>query len=145
MRIRVVNNHTGVNIQEKETINLVRFISKDEGLAESAEEINIIFVNDDYLRQLHRDFLNDDSYTDVMSFNLNEDNSIEGEIYISLDRARHYANEFNVSLSSEIARLIIHGILHFKGYDDDTEDGKLKMHELENVYLDKYSGKVNLL
>ena len=145
MRIRVVNNHSRVNIQEKEAINLVRFISKDEGISGSAKEISIIFVDDDYLRQLHSDFLNDDSYTDVMSFNLNENDQIEGEIYISLDHARHYANEFNVSFSSEIARLIIHGILHLKGYDDHTEDGKQEMHELENDYLDKYSGKVNLL
>jgi rRNA maturation RNase YbeY len=141
----VVNNHTGVNIQEKEAINLVRFISKDEGIVESAEEINIIFVNDDYLRRLHKDFLNDDSYTDVMSFNLNEDDQIEGEIYISVDRAKYHANEFNISFSSEIARLIIHGILHLKGYDDATEDQKKEMHELENDYLEKYLGSVNLL
>jgi rRNA maturation RNase YbeY len=145
MQIRVINNHPGVKIQKKEVNNLVRLISKDEGIIEAAKEISIIFVDDDYLRKLHKDYLNDDSYTDVMSFNLNDDDQIEGEIYISVDRAKHHANKFNVSDSSEIARLIIHGILHLKGYDDATEDQKQEMHELENAYLERYPGSFNLL
>lgn len=144
MQIKVINNHSNIKIQTKEVNKLAYVILKDEGI-ETTNEISIIFVDDDYLRKLHNDYLNDDSYTDVMSFNLSEDEQVEGEIYISLDRALHYANEFGVTFGSEIARLIIHGILHLKGYDDATEDQKKEMHEMEDDYLDKYSRLINLL
>lgn len=145
MKIKAINSNSRLKIKRNKVIDLARCILKDEGIIPATNEISIIFVDDEFLRKLHKDYLNDDSYTDVMSFNLSEDEQIDGEIYISLDRAQHYATKFGVTFGSEVTRLIIHGILHLKGYDDATEDQKKEMHDLENAYLEKYSGLINLL
>lgn len=97
--------------------------------------LNIVFVDDEYLKSLHRQFLNDDTYTDVMTFNLSETGAIDGEIYISADRAKENAQKYQVSFADEIARLVIHGLLHLKGHDDRTDAGRRQMHQLENKYL----------
>ncbi len=100
-------------------------------------ELRIIFVDDEHLRRLHRDFLDDDTYTDVMTFNLGSEQAIEGEIYISVDRARVHAREFRVPLEEELVRLIIHGLLHLKGYDDQTPPERARMRTRENEHLKK--------
>jgi probable rRNA maturation factor len=143
MQINVINDHKSITINEQDVTNLAKSVIKDETL--SANDISIIFVHDDYLRKLHKDYLKDDSPTDVMSFNLGENDQIEGEIYISLDRARIHAAEFNVSLDSEIARLIIHGLLHLKGFDDQTDAQQNQMRQKEDQYLKEYSESLYLL
>jgi rRNA maturation RNase YbeY len=70
---------------------------------------------------------------------------VEGEIYISADRADIHAREFEVSLGEEIGRLIIHGMLHLKGYDDQTENERQEMQQKEDFYLQKYRELVALL
>lgn len=136
MQINVINDHQKITINEQDVTKLAKSVIKDEKIA--VNEISIIFVHDEYLRKLHKDYLKDDSPTDVMSFNLGENDRIEGEIYISLDRAKIHAAEFNVSLDSEIARLIIHGLLHLKGYDDQTDVQRNQMRQKENQYLMEY-------
>ena len=99
------------------------------------EDLSIIWVTDDYLRQLHIDYLDDPTYTDVMTFNYGEENTIDGELYISIDRAKEHADKFRVSLEEELSRLIIHGLLHIAGYDDHSDVEKKVMREKENYYL----------
>ncbi len=100
-----------------------------------ASEISVILVDDEYLRRLHREYLNDDRYTDVMTFNLSDGGEVEGEIYISVDRAQVQAKQYQVSVSEEVARLVIHGLLHLKGYDDATLAERQQMHQQENHLL----------
>lgn len=100
--------------------------------------IHIITIDDEYLKSLHRQFLNEDTYTDVMTFYMEEDDEIDGEIYISIDRASQNAKHYHVELSEEIARLIIHGLLHLKGYDDKDKSDKQQMHFLEDKFLKHY-------
>ena len=103
--------------------------------------INIIISDDEFLRKLKKDFFDVDAYTDVISFNLeDEGKNIDGEIYISWDRINDNANKYKQTVNSELKRIIIHGILHLLGYDDQTKQEKLMMTELENKYLKINSG-----
>ena len=100
--------------------------------------MNIILVDDEYLRSLHRQFLQKDSYTDVMTFPIEEEEDREAEIYISLDRAQINAKHFDVQIEKEVARLIIHGLLHLKGYDDKDKISRAEMRREEDRLLKIY-------
>jgi len=143
IKINISNNYPHFQIQNSAATALVKHVLRDEGLA--APEISVILIDDEYLRKLHRDFLNDDTFTDVMTFNLGGEDDIEGEIYISVDRAKRYAMEFNVLPEEEIARLIIHGLLHLNGFDDQTVEEREKMREMEAFYLRKYAQNIREL
>jgi len=97
--------------------------------------LDIILINDEQLRELHKKYLNDDSYTDVMTFNTGDKNNIEGEIYISVERAAVQAKQYKVSLQEELARLVIHGCLHLAGYDDKETTSLARMKHKENLYV----------
>jgi rRNA maturation RNase YbeY len=95
--------------------------------------LDIIFTSDSYLQQLHKDFFDLDTKTDVITFHLNDSpDEIEGEIYISLERAVDNSKQYKVSSEIEICRLIIHGCLHLAGYNDQNESDLFKMKEEEN-------------
>ncbi len=111
----------------KETIEKEKVIPGD---------IQYIFCSDEYLLEVNRKFLNHDYYTDIVTFPLSEkDEIITGEIYISVDRIKENAGINNVDFENELARVIIHGVLHLIGYDDLNEDEKREMRAKENYYL----------
>ncbi|AUS05139.1 rRNA maturation RNase YbeY [Pseudotamlana carrageenivorans] len=101
------------------------------------EEINYIFCTDDYLYDLNVEFLNHDTLTDIISFDYSIGKIIQGDIYISVDRVRDNALEYNVDFDEEMCRVIIHGILHYCGYKDKTDDEAKLMREKENFYLSR--------
>jgi probable rRNA maturation factor len=99
-------------------------------------EIHYIFVSDDRLLEINRQFLQHDYYTDIITFPLSERGQpISGEIYISVDRVRENAREFGSSLKDELLRVIFHGALHLCGYSDKTSPQLGKMRQLEDKYL----------
>ena len=100
--------------------------------------ITLIFGKDELLTQLKKKYFGKNHLTDVISFRLNDksEQQIEGEIYISLPRAKENALKFDVPFEKEIARLIIHGSLHLIGYTDDTSGSKNEMTHLEDRYLE---------
>ena len=87
-------------------------------------KINIIFCNNDKLNSFKKEYFNDDALTDIITFPIKNDNDLEAEIYISIEMAKINAEKFNVSLNNELSRLIVHGVLHLIGFNDDTEDSK---------------------
>ena len=87
-------------------------------------KINIIFCNNDKLNSFKQEYFNDDALTDIITFPIKNDNDLEAEIYISIEMAKINAEKFNVSLNNELSRLIVHGVLHLIGFNDDTEDSK---------------------
>ncbi len=129
-------NDTESAIDTLEYQPLVESFLQEQQLA--ASEISIIIVSDEYLRNLHKQYLNDDTETDVMTFNLGEGEQVEGEIYISYDRAKEQAREFDVDVKTEVARLVIHGLLHLKGYNDSTIEERREMRQLEDEFLPRY-------
>jgi probable rRNA maturation factor len=100
--------------------------------------INVIFVTDSRIRKLHKAYLSQDSETDVITFNLNENGAIEGEIYISAQRAEAQAKEYHVPMIQEIFRLVIHGCLHLAGYTDQDELQRRRMKRKENALTNSY-------
>ncbi len=89
-------------------------------------EISFILCDDKYLLKINQDFLNHDTYTDIISFDNSLGNQLNGDIFISVERVKENAVEFNVKEEEEMRRVIIHGILHFCGYKDkSTEEEKL--------------------
>jgi len=99
-------------------------------------ELRIIFTDDEQIHVLNRNYLKHDYPTDVISFPIEEEGSfIEGEIYIGLDRAAEQAKEYGIAFAIEILRLIIHGVLHLVGYDDQTARQRKIMTQKENEYL----------
>ena len=100
-------------------------------------EINYIFCSDDYLHKINLDFLEHDTLTDIISFDYTVGKELHGDIYISVDRVKENALEFKVSFEDEIARVIIHGVLHYCGYKDKSDDDEKLMRSKEDYYLGK--------
>lgn len=98
--------------------------------------LSIILVDDKKIRELNRRFLQSDRPTDVMAFPLeDEDTGVWGEVYVNGDLAREQASIYGVSFEEELARLIVHGVLHLLGYDDGDENSREEMREREDHYL----------
>lgn len=101
-------------------------------------EINYIFCDDEYLHKLNVEFLQHDTLTDIISFDNTLGNLISGDIYISIERVTDNAKDFNVSFLDELHRVMIHGVLHYMGYKDKSEEEKLKMRNAENMALSRF-------
>ncbi|MCR9249042.1 MAG: rRNA maturation RNase YbeY [bacterium] len=103
---------------------------------QSLEEINYIFCSDSYLLNINQEYLNHDTFTDIVTFNNSEEsNKIESDIFISIDRIKENANSYNKSFEHELYRVMIHGVLHLLGFDDKTEEEKSVMREKEEACL----------
>lgn len=98
-------------------------------------QIDIVLVNDTHIRKLHKKWFGTGTATDVITFPIEPEPPILGEVYISVDTARKQANDYGVSLTNELCRLAVHGTLHLAGYDDATETDRHSMHVLENRYI----------
>jgi len=134
IRIQVFNAHPGYKRRHDGIITLLRRVLRCEVVTDVT--INIIFVNDRRMIKLNTQYLGHAYTTDVVSFPLSDEKKIiEGEVYVNLDQARRQAKEYSVSISEEIARLVVHGALHLAGYDDGTARKKEKMTKRENLYL----------
>jgi len=97
--------------------------------------LNFIFCTDEYLHKINVEYLNHDTYTDVITFPYSEGDIIEGDIFISVERIRENAESFKVDFESELSRVMIHGVLHLLGFGDKTPEDKILMTQKENEYL----------
>ena len=98
-------------------------------------ELTFIFCSDAYLLSINQEYLNHNTYTDIITFNNSEDDRIIGDIFISLERVHENALRFKVSEQDELHRVMIHGTLHLLGYTDKGKDAKALMTSKENYYL----------
>ncbi len=102
-------------------------------------ELNYIFCDDAYLLQINKQFLNHDTLTDIITFDLSDsDDVLSGEIYISTDRVKENADKFGVSYNEELHRVIFHGALHLCGFKDKSGADKKIMREQEDICLSVY-------
>lgn len=99
------------------------------------DEINYVFCDDDYLHKLNVEFLDHDTLTDVISFDYCVGKTLQGDIFISVERVADNAKDFKVEFESELHRVIVHGILHYCGYKDKTEADATEMRNKENEAL----------
>jgi probable rRNA maturation factor len=101
-------------------------------------DISIIFCSDDYLLNINQTYLNHDYYTDIITFNYNNGVIISGDIFISVDTVRINSVEFNTTEHEEFLRVIIHGILHLLGFDDQNEFEIKEMRSNENLAIENF-------
>lgn len=98
-------------------------------------EIAFIFVNDEKILELNKQYLKHDYYTDIITFDYSEVNLISGDIFISLDTVKSNSDELNIDYKHELHRILIHGILHLCGQGDKTPELRAIMTEKENMAL----------
>ena len=107
----------------------------------SLQSIDIIFCSDEYLLEINKQHLQHDFYTDIITFDLSESsaNPITGELYISIDRVKDNAALRDEKFSTELLRVIFHGVLHLCGFKDKTKSDIKTMREKEDEYLGLYN------
>lgn len=134
-RIHYFSEDTAFNLKDKRKIN--SWIKKTIELESfNPGDINFIFCSDSYLLKLNQEYLNHHTLTDIITFDSSEEeNTISGDIFISIDRIKENAENLNVHFTTELHRVIIHGILHLCGYTDKSKDEKTAMREKEDHYL----------
>ena len=98
-------------------------------------ELTYIFCNDEKILEINIQFLNHNFYTDIITFDYNEGDKISGDIFISLDTVLSNSQKYNIKFKDELHRVIIHGVLHLCGIDDQSEGEKPAMREAENKAL----------
>jgi probable rRNA maturation factor len=123
----------------KERLNRKRWLTK---IATNAgfkiKELNYVFCSDEYLRQMNRDYLKHDTYTDIITFdNSEKKDDIEGDIFVSIDRVRENAKTHTQEVETELNRVLAHGLLHLMGYKDKTqkEAALMRLKEEESIKL----------
>lgn len=103
-------------------------------LSENKKEgdINYIFCDDEYILEINRQYLDHDYYTDIISFDYSVGNELNGDIFVSIERVKENATDFNATFDDELKRVIIHGILHYCGYKDNSEEDEALMRSKED-------------
>ncbi len=98
-------------------------------------ELNYIFCSDQYLLQINQEYLNHDTFTDIVTFNYVENNVISGDLFISIDRVKENSVEVKSTYSQELNRILIHGVLHLIGYNDISTKEAQEIRAKEDFYL----------
>jgi probable rRNA maturation factor len=102
-------------------------------------DIAMVFCSDKYLLTVNQNYLSHDYYTDIITFDYSEGIILSGDLLISIDRVKENARLYSVEFSNELDRVILHGILHLMGYNDDNTDNLKAMREREDHYLNERS------
>lgn len=129
------NVHSGLKRKQVVKAWLKKVIEQDK---KKEGEINIVFTDDEHLRDINKKFLSREYYTDIITFNYSEKPGVSGDIFISLERVKENARTFKETETRELLRVIVHGILHLIGYRDSTMEEKRRMREKENACLELF-------
>jgi rRNA maturation RNase YbeY len=119
---------------------IARWLSRVIKLEHCKEgDINYIFCDDQYLHKLNLEYLNHDTLTDIISFDYSVGKELHGDVFISIERVLENAEMFKQAFEDELKRVMVHGVLHYCGYKDKSEDETKTMREKENYYLNLYT------
>ena len=105
-------------------------------------ELGYVFCSDEYLIKINQQYLNHNTYTDIITFDYCEGVLINGEIYISTDRIKENAANYKVEFHTELLRVMVHGLLHLIGYPDKSDDDKKIMRSKEDFYIKKFKSNI---
>jgi len=134
----MINFYTETNFcheHEKEYLSWIEKCIKDKDFTFS--ELNYIFVDDVYLHKMNMEYLDHDTYTDIITFDYSVGKELSSDMYISVDRIRENSEKFNTDFYNELARVMIHGVLHLMKFNDKTEEEIKEMRSQEQQCLDK--------
>ncbi|WP_281636796.1 rRNA maturation RNase YbeY [Flavobacterium marginilacus] len=98
----------------------------------SEGEINYIFCDDEYLHKINLEYLNHDTLTDIISFDYTMGNEISGDIFVSIERVLDNSKDYNTNFEDELKRVLVHGVLHYCGYKDKSEEDEALMRSKED-------------
>ncbi|PWG82631.1 rRNA maturation RNase YbeY [Pararcticibacter amylolyticus] len=134
-KISFFSEDTDFTLKQKTNIRTwINTVITTEG--KNSGYLNLIFCSDNYLLNINQQYLNHDTYTDIITFDSSEEEDrIEGDVFISIDRVRENASNFGILEKDEIHRVIVHGILHLLGYKDKSKNDKDLMTSKEDYYL----------
>ena len=118
---------------EAAVTNCIKALVKQE--LREIGDITIVFCDDNYLHKINLEFLDHDTYTDIITFDYSVGNEIISEIYVSVDRVSENAKKYKQTFENEIHRVMVHGVLHLCGYKDKLAEDKQIMRDKENHYL----------
>jgi len=125
-------------IKRKDTTAWIKAVAQTYG--KKVGEVGYMFVNDDKILEINNEYLGHDYYTDVITFDYDEDDVVNGDIVISLDTVRTNAELFDKAYEDELYRVIIHGILHLCGLNDKGPGEREIMEKAENKALEMRNG-----
>jgi probable rRNA maturation factor len=135
----IIFNNEDITFKLKNKLLLKQWITLTiEKKKRKTGELNFIFCSDDYLLNINKQYLNHDTYTDIITFDYSKEDTklpVSGDIYISIDRIKENAGKFSKTFENELQRVIIHGVLHLLGYKDKTKIAKAEMTKQEDVCL----------
>jgi len=132
------NYEVDFQLQSEEQVTKWLFgVIKSEKFKEG--EINYVFCDDEYLLKLNIEFLKHDTLTDIISFDYSVGKELHGDIFISIERVKENAEDFNEGFEAELKRVMVHGVLHYCGYKDKCEEDARVMREKENHYLSLFA------
>ena len=133
--IRFFNEDVPYKLLQKRVIS--QWLKKQAALEGfTIGDLNYIFCSDEHVLQVNRDYLQHDYYTDIITFDQSEDeDSIEGDIFISVDRVADNANQLGIKPEQEMRRILAHGMLHLCGYGDKTDEEEVQMRRKEDEWL----------
>lgn len=126
-------------IKQNEVKNWLKAVAADYG--KKTGDINYIFCNDEKILEVNRQFLKHDYYTDVITFDYTAGNTLNGDIFISLETVETNAQQVGCTTNEELHRILAHGLLHLCGQDDKTPQTRTEMTTKENLALSKYFPK----
>ena len=134
--INIINDYgNNISFKNKLICILIEKILLNHKISNA--QVSIILSNKILLNKLKKDYFHLDHFTDVIAFNLEEEKeALDGEVYISIDDVFENAQKYNVTFNDEFKRVIIHGILHLLGFNDDTEEQRNKMTKHENINME---------
>ncbi len=125
-------------IKRKDTTAWIKAVAQTHG--KKVGEVGYMFVNDEKILEINNEYLGHDYYTDVITFDYDEDDVVNGDIVISLDTVRTNAELFDKAFEDELYRVIIHGILHLCGLNDKGPGEREIMEKAENKALEMRNG-----
>jgi len=136
MKSQICFHNEDISFVLKEKTEIKKWIKKViQSEKKALGEIHYFFCNDAYLLRLNKDYLNHDTYTDIITFDNSTKREIAADIFISIERVKSNAKKYNVSFENELHRVMIHGILHLVGHRDITNKDKALMRKKEDYYL----------
>jgi len=140
MAVRYYDQHIRSDLKDKRRLSaFLQALIRNKRPEVRKVDLTYIFCHDEYLLEINQEFLEHDTLTDIITFDMSEsDRHLEGEIYISVERVKDNAARFNVGYSHELHRVIFHGALHLCGFKDKITADKERMRQEEDICLERY-------